>query len=193
MSSVHPKLDIDCVITKCSFGHSHERLTSLNYLTREQLEFKDRKILLQLRDCSLPVAARKNEIAISEMFSTELKFAADCLLKWFNKKFKWNNLELSNDQKGKHKINHPINRKQDRFCLCPFPLEINPATFGADEKTMSYAVFIIYKEHKFFRNIFTNDKLLKTDVLKDLKTFHGKFVRFLTVAVFSQNAFKIND
>ena len=90
-------------------------------------------------------------------------------------------------------MNHPVNWKQDRFCFCPFPLEINPATFGANEKTMSYAVFIICKEHKFFRNIFSNDELLKTDVLKDLKTFHGKFVRFLRVAVFSQNAFKIND
>ena len=30
------------------------------------------------------------------MFSTELKFVADCLLKWFNKKFKLNNLELTN-------------------------------------------------------------------------------------------------
>lgn len=58
---------------------------------------------------------------------------------------------------------------------------------------MSYADFIICKEHKFLRNISSNDELSKTDALKDLKTFHGKFVRFLRVAAFSQNAFKIND
>ena len=56
------------------------------------------------------------------MFSTELKFAADCLLKWFNKKFKSNNLELSNEQKRKYEVNHPINWKQDRFCLFFFCL-----------------------------------------------------------------------
>ena len=56
------------------------------------------------------------------MFSTELKFAADCLLKWFNKKFKSNNLELSNEQKRKYEVNHPINWKQDRCCLFFFCL-----------------------------------------------------------------------
>ena len=33
------------------------------------------------------------------MFSTELKFAADCLPKWFDRKFKSNNLEQSKDVK----------------------------------------------------------------------------------------------
>ena len=87
------------MIIERSFGHSEEKLLSLNYLTRQQLHFKDNTTLLQLRDCVLAVAGKKNKIAISEMFSTELKFAADCLLKWFNKKFKSNNLELSNEIK----------------------------------------------------------------------------------------------
>ena len=33
------------------------------------------------------------------MFSSELKFASDCLLGWFNKKIKINNLELSIEAK----------------------------------------------------------------------------------------------
>ena len=149
--------------------------------------------MLQLRDCALAVAERKNEIAISEMFSAELKFAADCLLKWFNKKFKSNNLELSNEQKRKFEINHPIIWKQDCCCLFPFLLEINPKIFDADAKTVSYTDVIICKEHKFLRNNFSNDELSKTDAHKDLKTLHGKFVRFLRVAVFLQNAFTVND
>ena len=75
----HPELDIDRVIIDRSFGHSRERLTSLNFLTREQLQFKDSKTLLQLRDCALAVAEKKNKIVISETFSIELKFAADSL------------------------------------------------------------------------------------------------------------------
>ena len=60
-------------------------------------------MLLPLRDCTLTVAAKNSKIAISEMFTTELKFAADCfLLKWFNKIIKSNNLELSNDVKRKN-------------------------------------------------------------------------------------------
>ena len=77
----HPDLDIDCAIIERSFVHSRKKLTSLNYLTREQLNFKDNKTLLQLRGCVLAVVEKKNKIVISEMFSTELKFAADCLLK----------------------------------------------------------------------------------------------------------------
>ena len=59
------------------------------------------------------------------MFSTELKFAANYLLKWFNKKFKLNNLELSNDVKRKYEIEHLIDWSRDRCCICTFSLEIN--------------------------------------------------------------------
>ena len=68
-------------------------------MTCEQLNFKDNKTLLQLKDYALNVLAKNSAYAISEMFSTELKFAGDCLLMWFNKKFKNNNLQLSNDKK----------------------------------------------------------------------------------------------
>ena len=92
----HPNLDIDHVIIERSFGHSPKKLRSLNYLTREQLNFKDNKMLLQLRDCVLAVAAKITKLQFSEMFTTELKFAADCLLKWSHEKLKSNNSELSN-------------------------------------------------------------------------------------------------
>ena len=88
------------------------------------------------------------------MFTIELKFAADCLLKCFYKKFKWNNLELSNDVKRKYEFVLPINSSQDCCCICTFPLEISPTSYDANEKTMSYADFIIFKEHKFLRNVF---------------------------------------
>ena len=68
---------------------------------QRQLKFKDEKTLQQLKDYVLAVHARNSKIAISEMLTTELKFVADCLLKWFNAKFKSNNLELSNSAKRK--------------------------------------------------------------------------------------------
>ena len=143
----HPELDINRVTIERSFGQSCERLTSLSYLTREQLEFKDNKKLLQLRDCIVAVAEKKNKIAIYKMFSTKLKFAADCLLKWFNKKFKLNNLELSNEEKRKYEIKHRIDWMQDRCCLCPFPLEINLTSI--DTKRTHCQMLIL----SFLRNI----------------------------------------
>ena len=84
-------MHIDRVTIERSFGHSLERLANLNYLMREQLKYQDEKALLKLKDCAIAVHARNNKVTISEMITTKLKFAADCLLKWFNAKFKSDN------------------------------------------------------------------------------------------------------
>ena len=101
-------------------------LTNLNYLTREQLMFQNDITLLQLSDCTLNVASKNSSEAISEMFSTELKFTADSLLGFFKKKIKSNNLELSNEQKIKYETQNSIDWEKDHCCICPFPLQINP-------------------------------------------------------------------
>ena len=51
----HPDLDINHVIIERSFGHFCKKLTSLNYLTCEQLDFKDNKTKI-IRDCALAIA-----------------------------------------------------------------------------------------------------------------------------------------
>ena len=55
----HPELQIDKAIIERSFGDSEYTLTSLNYLTADQLNFRNNKTLLQLRDCTLNVARKK--------------------------------------------------------------------------------------------------------------------------------------
>ena len=119
----HPHLQIDCVIIERSFGHSNLQLCSLNYLTSEQLKFKDINLLKQLRDCALSVASKRNKLVISEMFCTELKFASDCLMKWFNSKFKIGNMQLSNKVKRNYEVKNPINWEIDCCCTCHFHLK----------------------------------------------------------------------
>ena len=184
----HPDLHIDRVIVERSFGHSLKGLADLSYLTLEQLKFKDEKTMLQLKDCALAVYARNSKIAVSEMLTTELKLAADCLLGWFNAKFKSNNLELSNSPKRKCETENPINWSRDRCCICTFPLKTNATKFDADNKTMSYVDFIIFKEHKFLKNIFSSEELTTATNLKDLKTYHQTFVKFLKIVIILQNA-----
>ena len=99
------------------------------------------------------------------MCSTETKFAGDCLIKWFNKKFKSKNLELSNDVKRKYEIVNPIDWIEGRCCICKFPLKINPSNFNATTEQMPY----IFKEHKFLRNIFSERELSSTDSLKNME------------------------
>ena len=83
----HPDLQLNCVIVERSFGHSREQLCSINYLTCEQLKFKNLTMLKKLRVYALTVSTKTKKIAISEMFTTELKFAVDCLIRWFSAKY----------------------------------------------------------------------------------------------------------
>ena len=58
---------------------------------------------------------------------------------------------------------------------------------------MSYTDFIIFKEHKFLRNIFLREELVKTDSMKDVQIFHENFVRFSKIAIVLQQAFNACD
>ena len=64
--------------------------------------------MIHLKDYVLSVNVRNFKVAISEMYTTELKFEADYLLKWFNAKCKSINLEVSNNAKRKCEIENPI-------------------------------------------------------------------------------------
>ena len=157
-----------------------KKLTSLNYLIREQLDFKDNKTLLLKKIARSLLLTKETKIEISEI-------CWQLLIEMVNKKFKSNNLELSNDVKRKYEIKHPIDWWQERCCI--WTLEINPKPCDADEKAMYYADFIIFKEYKFLRNIFSSEELANTDSMKDVKTFHENFVRFSNIVVFSAKQF----
>ena len=184
----HPDLDLKRVITERSFGHSLEKLTKIDYLTTEQLKYKDLTTLKQLRDCAILVASKKNKIAISEMFLTELKFASNCLIKWFNLKFKKQNLELSNEKRRDYETENPIDWENDNCKTCNFPLHVNPTTFDLQKEKMLYGDFIIKKEYKFLRNIFSEKELMSSAAIKNLQSFHKNFCKFLQVVVYLQNS-----
>ena len=184
----HPELNLDCIIIEHSFGHLQVQLCSLNYLTNEQLKFKDLTTLKQLRDCALSFASKKKKIASSKMFTTELKFGGDCLMKWFNAKLKSQNVVLSNKAKRKYEIENPIDWQNGRCCLCTYLIEINPTLFEAKGDQMSYSDFVTNKENKFLRNICFEEELSTTKTLKDFSTYHKNFARFLHVAVYLPNA-----
>ena len=82
------------------------------------------------------------------MFSTELKFASDCLINWFNLKFKKQNLEFRREKRRAYEIENPVDWKNDNCKICNFPLHINLTTFDV-EKEMSYGDFIIKKNINF--------------------------------------------
>ena len=101
------------------------------------MKFKDINLLKQLRDCALSVASKRNKLVTSEMFCAELKFASDCLMKWFNSKFKIGKMQSSNEAKRNYEVKNPINWETDRCCICTFLLEINPTTSDSTKEKMS--------------------------------------------------------
>ena len=72
-------------------------------------------------------------------------------------------------------MENPINKETERCCICTFPIEINPTMWDATKDQMSYSDFIIQKEHKFLRNIFSGEELSSTVALKGISTYQEKF------------------
>ena len=120
----HPKLNLPRVIIERSFAHSLDRLCQIDYLTSEQLQYKDMITLKQLKDCAFEVDKKNNPVAVSEMFNTEIRFATNCLLAWFSDKYK--KLELNIDFKKQYESENPIDWENGRCVLCTFPLDANP-------------------------------------------------------------------
>ena len=176
----HPKLQLPRIIIERSFGHSLEKLCQIDYLTSEQLNYKDLVTLKQLRDCALAVHEKTNKLAISEMFCTEIKFATNCLLKWYQNKYK--NFELSMASKNEFERENPIDWQNGECVVCRFPLDATPTTF--ENEKMSYRDFIIKKEHMFLRNIFSKEELSKSIALNTFESFHKHFIEFLEIVIF---------
>ena len=184
----HPKLQLPRIIIERSFGHSLQKLCQIDYLTSEQLKYGDVITVKQLRDCALAVHKKTNVLAISEMFCTEIKFATDCVLKWYHAKYK--NLELSIESKNEFERENPIDWENGECVLCRFPLEANPTT--SENEKMSYGDFIIKKEHMFLRNIFSEEELLKSSSIDTFESFHKHFIEFLEIVVFLEEGINLS-
>ena len=184
IAAFQPKLQLPRVIIERSFGHSLEKLSQIDYLTAEQLNYADTITLKQLRDCALACHEKSNRLAISEMFCTEIKFATSCLLKWFASKYK--NFELNLDNKRKYEKENPIDWNNGHCAICTFPLSNNPT--AVDNDKMTYGDFLIKKEHMFLRNIFSKEELEKSAPLCNLESFHQHFSEFLQIVVFLEHA-----
>ena len=53
---------------------------------------------------------------------------------------------------------------------------------------MSYSDFIILKEHKFSRNIFSEEDLLKAKALRNTEQYHLAFQKFLTISIYLEDS-----
>ena len=154
----HPKLHIERIGILRSFCLSLDQLTDVIYLNPDMFKNLDQVTTNQLKDCAINVS-EKSKYAISEMCSNTLKFASDCLKKWFSRKYKKMFLEIDVLSKKKFEEEHPIDWYNGKCVICNFLLVLGIADFQHSNEKMTYYDFIIRKEHKFLRNVYSPEDL----------------------------------
>ena len=108
MLAFHSKLNLNRFIVQRSFGDSLLKLVMVDYLTKEQLKFVDKNLIKHLKDYVINVSERRCKNAVAHMFAFEVKFASNSLLKWFNRKFKIQNMEIDHKEKVRYEAFNPI-------------------------------------------------------------------------------------
>ena len=93
------------------------------------------------------------------MLMTKIKFAADCINHFFEKKITVQLLKLTQERKLNYEKNNPLDWEEDRCVICDFPLDVKANGIEAGPAEMTYYDFIITKVHKFLQNIIENEEL----------------------------------
>ena len=114
----HQDLNLNRVIVQCSFAHSLEQLTTIDYLTSNQMSFIDINLVTQLKDAAQEVSRKKCKNAVSQIFSIGATLIKNTLLSWFNKEIKSQNLQINIDIKNKYERKHPIQWDKDICTVC---------------------------------------------------------------------------
>ena len=95
-------------------------MTTLDYLTNDQMKFIDVKLVTKLKDTAQEISPRKCKNALGQMFSVETASIKSTLLEWFNKKIKSQHLELDLLIKRKKKKIQLIGKKINvSYVKCP--------------------------------------------------------------------------
>ena len=82
----HPALNLDRIIVERNFGCSLQKLVDVNYLKCDIISFADATTMQQLKDYPIRASQKNYKQVISEIFSNEIKFVADCVMRWFKRK-----------------------------------------------------------------------------------------------------------
>ena len=173
----HPELCLPRQMVVRGYNHSLEQLSDMSYLTSEQLAMRNQITDSQLQDCILNVHSKKGKNAIAEMFNTELKFACDVLMCWFNEKFRKTRANLSNADSTQYRRLNPIT--SDTKCvICDFGIEVEPKGLKYKENNMSYLDFLIKKEYSFLKNIFDENDLKESKSICNLENYYDKMQLF---------------
>ena len=155
----HPALQLDRIIVYRSFAHSLEELTTLEYLTREQITFIEPHLISMLKDMAFEVAKRKCKNSLGQMFSIESALVKKTLFKWFNTKFKQQFDKINPFKKLRYESQNLINWQTTKWVISKFPIKFKPTNYLTPENEMTFGDFVIRYDYKFLRNIYTTEQI----------------------------------
>ena len=73
------------------------------------------------------------------------------------------------------------------------PLKIDPATHQTLNDEMSYGDFFIRYEHKFYRNIYSVEKLKKLMQINTLQSYYKPYQKFISICIGVLSIFEANS
>ena len=92
-------------------------------------------------------------------------------------------LEINTFTKMQYERNNPVNWRDDKCVLRKMPLRVESTSFKTPDDETTYGHFIIRFEHKFIRNIYTNDQIKESQHLNTLKNCYEIYQQFMSISV----------
>ena len=80
----HPDLNLDKTVIFGSFQRTEDEIYDLSQFSQDHVKYFDKITFQQLKDAAKNFLSKVKTTSLSGMFSTELKFTIDVLVKWFN-------------------------------------------------------------------------------------------------------------
>ena len=194
IDAFHPDLNIDKIIIFRSFQQTEDEIYCLNQFSKEHVKYFDKVNFKQFKDSAANVLNKTKSTSLSEMFSKELKFTIDVLVKWFNDIFKSRFNELDELKKQKFIRENPIDWSNQKCVISDLKLAISLSEgYQKTEKLTTWYDFTIQKEHLFLKNIFSYDELKKPENVSTLENFYRAFDLFLHVFVLLNKYYNKNS
>ena len=175
----HPHLQLNRIMVNRSFAHDLEKLSTINYLSREQISFVDEYLINMLKDYACQVSKKKSKSSLARLFSVESALLKKTLLKWFNSKFKRRFTVLNPIKKMKYEMQNKVDWQKSESFICKFPPKLNITEFNNPK--MTYGDYIIRFEYKFLRNIFSEEQLVGQ--IRNLEYYYRFFQEYIEICI----------
>ena len=155
-----------------AFNQNFEEITSLDHFSREHVPFFDQVTIAQMKDAATKVFNIEKTTPLSELFTIELKFTIETLVKLFNSIIKRKFIQLNDFQKQAFLEKNRLNLSETICCISGFILSISSRE--GPEQTLNLTTrieFIAQQEYRFMKNNYSQEYIENTDNLKLVKIF----------------------